>query len=643
MGMKRSQEETDLSVARITRRGLVLGAAQLGVAGVLGWRMRQMQVEQADEFRLLAEENRINMRLIAPGRGLIFDRNGIPIAENAQNYRIVIVREDAGDVDAALARLRQLIYVDDDELQRARREIDRRSSFVPVTVTDQRSWEDIATVSVNAPALPGITPDVGLTRSYPLGQDYAHVVGYVGPVSDYDLSRIDDDDPLLQIPKFQIGKTGVEQKYERRLRGKAGARQIEVNAAGRVMRELGRDDGQRGAALQLTVESRLQNFVEARLALDNSASAVVMDVRTGDLLAVGNAPSFDPNKFVRGISVAEYGRLTGNTYRPLANKAVQGAYPPGSTFKMMVALAALEADMLSPSETIWCGGYKTLGNRRFHCWKRGGHGHVDLEESLQQSCDVFYYELAQRAGIDRIAAMSRRFGHGQRFDVPMSAVTAGAMPDRTWIRETYGQEWRQGDSLNAAIGQGYVLSSPLQLAVMTARIASGTQIAPRLVKTIDSVETPVVGTEPLGVDPAHLDLVRNGMFAVSNSIRGTAYRSRIDNEAIRLAGKTGTSQVRSVLVSNSDVPWEERDHALFVAFAPHENPRYAVSVVIEHGGGGSAAAAPVARDIMLFALHGELPPLEDYPASDRTEIEERFAALDLREDFRPTRIGRSRA
>ncbi len=643
MGLRRGQEETDLSSARITRRGLVLGAAQFGVAGVLGWRMRQMQVEQAEEFRLLAEENRINMRLIAPGRGLIFDRNGIPVAENAQNYRIVIVREDAGDVDAALTRLRHLIYVDEAELERARREIERRSSFVPVTVTDQRSWEDIATVSINAPALPGITPDVGLTRSYPLGQDYAHVVGYVGPVSDYDLSKLDDDDPLLQIPKFQIGKTGVEQKYERTLRGKAGARQIEVNAAGRVMRELGRDDGQRGSALQLTVESRLQNFVEARLALDHSASAVVMDVRTGDLLAIGNAPSFDPNKFVRGISVADYGRLTGNIYRPLANKAVQGAYPPGSTFKMMVALAALEADLLSPSETIWCGGYKTLGNRRFHCWKRGGHGHVDLEKSLQQSCDVFYYELAQRVGIDRIAAMARRFGHGHHFDVPMSAVTAGAMPDKRWIRETYGQEWRVGDSLNAAIGQGYVLSSPLQLAVMAARIASGTRIAPRLVKTIDSVETPVVGAEPLDVDETHLRLVRNGMFAVSNSIRGTAYRSRIDNDAIRLAGKTGTSQVRSVLVSNSDVPWEERDHALFVAFAPYEDPRYAVSIVVEHGGGGSSAAAPVARDVMLFALHGDLPPLEDYPAGDRPEVEERFAALDLREDFRPTRIGRSRA
>lgn len=641
--MRRSQEEADFSAARITRRGLVLGLGQVAVAGLLGWRMRQMQVEQAEEFRLLAEENRINLRLIAPGRGLIFDRNGIPLAENAQNHRIVIVREDAGDVDEALARLRRLIRIEDGEIERARREIERRSSFVPVTVTDQRSWEDIAIVSVNAPALPGITPDVGLTRSYPLGQDYAHVVGYVGPVSDYDLAKMDDDDPLLQIPKFQIGKTGVEQKYERSLRGKAGARQIEVNAAGRVMRELGRDDGRPGTDMQLTVESRLQNFVEARLALGLSASAVVMDVTNGDLLAVGNAPSFDPNKFVRGISVSDYSDLTSNIYRPLANKAVQGAYPPGSTFKMMVTLAALEAGLVSAGETIWCGGYKTLGNRRFHCWKRGGHGHVDLEESLQRSCDVYYYELAQRVGIDRIAAMARRFGHGRRFDLPMSAITAGAMPDRQWIRDTYGQQWRQGDSLNAAIGQGYVLSSPLQLAVMAARLASGTRIEPRLVKTLGGARTPVTGTEPLGVDETHLRLVRDAMFAVSNSVRGTAYRSRIATEPLRLAGKTGTSQVRSAVVDNAEVPWEERDHALFVAFAPYDAPRYALSVVVEHGGGGSSAAAPIARDIMLFALRGHLPPLEDYPESERPAVEEMFAALDLREDFRPTRIGRSRA
>ncbi len=641
--MKRPPTDPEAQASRIPRRALVLGLGQMGVAGLLGWRMRQMQVEQAEEFRLLAEENRINMRLIAPGRGLIFDRNGIPLAENAQNYRIVIVREEAGDVDAALDKLRRLIFVDAAEMERARREISRRSSFVPVTITDQRSWEDVAKVAINAPALPGITPDVGLTRNYPLGQDYAHVVGYVGPVSDYDLGRMEDDDPLLQIPKFQIGKTGVEQKYEQSLRGKAGSRQIEVNAAGRVMRELGRDPGVPGTDLQLTVESRLQNFVEARLALGLSASAVVMDVNNGDLLAVGNAPSFDPNKFVRGISVADYGELTGNKYRPLGNKAVQGAYPPGSTFKMMVTLAALEAGLLSPSETIYCGGYQRLGNRRFHCWKRGGHGHVNLEKSLQQSCDVFYYELAQRVGIDRIARTARQFGHGQRFDLPMSAVTAGVMPDRAWIRETYDQSWRVGDSLNASIGQGYVLSSPLQLAVMTARIASGRRVMPRLVRAAGGMEIDIEGGEALEIEPRHLDLVRQGMFAVSNSNRGTAYRSRIDNAGLRMAGKTGTSQVRSTVVDNAEVPWEERDHALFVGYAPYEAPRYAVSVVVEHGGGGSSAAAPVARDLMLFALHGQLPPLDNYPAGERAEVEEMFAGLDLRDDFRPTRIGRSRA
>lgn len=633
--MKRPGQDADASLRKITRRGAVLGGVQLALAGVLGWRMRQMQVEQADKFRLLAEENRINMRLIAPSRGLIFDRNGIPLAENAQNYRIVIVREDAGDIDETLSRLQALIFLDRGELERARRELDRLSPFVPVTLTDQRSWEDIATVAVNAPALPGITPDVGLTRNYPLAEDYAHIVGYVGPVSEYDLERMEDDDPLLQIPKFQIGKTGVEQKYEHSLRGKAGARQIEVNAAGRVMRELGRDPGISGVDLQLTTESRLQNFVEARLGLVESATAVVMDPRNGDLLAVGNAPSFDPNKFVRGISVADYGALTNDIYRPLANKAVQGAYPPGSTFKMMVALAALDADMLTPNETFYCPGHTVLGNRRFHCWKRGGHGSVDLEKSLQQSCDVFYYELAQRIGIERIAATARRLGIGERLDLPMSAISSGTMPDKAWKRESYGEEWRVGDSLNASIGQGYVLASPLQLAVMTARLASGTAIVPRLVKSVGGVEVEPKGTEPLGFDESDLRMVRNGMYAVSNSSRGTAFGSRIEAETLRMAGKTGTSQVRSVVVSNEDVPWEERDHALFVGFAPFDAPRVAVSVVVEHGGGGSSAAAPVARDILLYALHGALPPLDNYPAGQREQIREMQGALALRQDFRP--------
>ncbi|SES00849.1 peptidoglycan glycosyltransferase [Tranquillimonas rosea] len=631
--MKRSPKDTATSARRIGRRALVVGGLQAGVVGMLGWRMRQMQVEQADQFRLLAEENRINMRLIAPARGLIYDRNGRILAENAQNYRIVIVREDAGDVDQTIAKLKQLIYLDEGELERALREMERRSPFVPVTLSDQRAWDDIATVAVNAPALPGITPDVGLTRNYPLGPDFAHVVGYVGPVSDYDLEKNPDPDPLLQIPKFQIGKTGVEAKQEHRLRGEAGSKRIEVNAAGRVMRELGRDEGIPGADLQLTVDQGLQNFVQARLELGLSASAVVMNPQNGDLLAIGSAPSFDPNKFVRGISSADYGELTGNKYRPLANKAVQGAYPPGSTFKMMVTMAALEAGEIRPDETIWCGGYTKLGRRRFHCWKRGGHGHVNLKESLQQSCDVYYYELAQRVGIDRIAETARKFGFGQHFDLPMSAVSSGVMPDKNWKMESYGQSWRVGDSLNAAIGQGYVLATPLQLAVMCARLSTGTAIEPRLIKSVDGVETEIRGGEPLGFDQANLDLVRGGMYAVSNTLRGTGYRSRIDVDGKLMAGKSGTSQVRSVVVRNEDVPWEERDHALFVCYAPYEAPEVAVGVVVEHGGGGSSAAAPVARDILLYALHGGLPPLESYPSSQRQMIKELHDKLPLRREM----------
>ncbi|WP_099827384.1 penicillin-binding protein 2 [Oceaniglobus indicus] len=647
--MKRSPKDTETSVRRITRRGMVLGSLQLGMMGVLGWRMRQMQVEQADEFRLLAEENRINMRLIAPARGLIFDRGGIPVAENTQNYRIVIVREDAGDVDAVIDRLRQLIYLDPDELERSLREMNRRSAFVPVTLTDQRSWEDIATVAVNAPALPGIIPDVGLTRHYPLGPDFSHIVGYVGPVSDYDLSRIEDKDPLLQIPKFQIGKTGVENKYERELRGKAGNKRIEVNAAGRVMRELSRDNGVPGANLQLTVDTNLQNFVEARLSLEESAAAVIMSPQSGDLLAIGSAPTFDPNKFVRGISVPDYKALTENIYRPLANKSVQGAYPPGSTFKMMVTLAALDAGVMGPEDTEYCPGFSKVGDRRFHCWKRGGHGYVNLEKSLQQSCDVYYYELAQKVGIDKIAETARRFGFGERFDIPMSAVTSGIMPDKAWKRERYDAEWRIGDSLNASIGQGYVLASPLQLAVMTARLASGTSVMPRLIKSVDGVETPIEGDTPLGFNENHLRMVRRGMYAVTNTRRGTGYSVRIDADNQRIAGKSGTSQVRNITVaerargvtSNADLPWERRDHALFVAYAPYENPTHAAAVVVEHGGGGSSVAGPLARDILLYAMHGGIPPLDAYPSSQRARIRAQFAKLELRESA--AQPGRDRA
>ncbi len=605
--------------------------------GALVLRMRQLQVEEADQYRLLADENRINVRLLAPSRGLIYDRNGRIIAENEANYRVVLVREDAGDTELVLERLGQIITISPDDLEKVRKELKRRSAFVPVTVADRLSWADMAEISVNAPALPGITPDVGLSRSYPLGPDFAHIVGYVGPVTDYDLANVEDEDPLLQIPKFQIGKTGIENRFDRDLRGKAGSKRIEVNSVGRVMRELDRIEGQSGDTLSLTIDADLQNYVQARLA-GQSASAVVMDTENGDLVAIGSVPAFDPNKFVRGISSKDYSQLTDDPYRPLSNKAVGGAYPPGSTYKMIVALSALEAGLIDPSEIITCTGFIEVSGRRFHCWKRQGHGQVDLRKSLVESCDVYYYELAQRVGIDKMTAMARRFGMGQKFPVPMTGISHGLAPTKDWKKRSRKQDWLIGDSLNAAIGQGYVLSSPLQLAVMTARLATGREVMPRLVRSVNGQALPDGRGGDMGLPEEWLKLMRDGMFGVVNDRTGTAYASRVIDDTVRISGKTGTSQVRNItaeerksgVISNEDLPWERRDHALYVSFAPADAPRYAVSVVVEHGGGGSKAAAPVARDILMQALYGGLPPLEVYPVGQRDRIETERRALELR-------------
>lgn len=640
--MRRSQREAEEAAGLVTRRGIVLGGAMTGFMGVLGLRMRQMQVTEADDYRLLAEENRINVRLIAPSRGIIYDRHGIAIAQNAQNYRIVIVREDAGDVEEAIAKVRQLVDLDDDDVERALKEIYRRSPFVPITVADQLAWEDIAEVAINTPGLPGITPDVGLSREYPLGADFAHIVGYVGPVSDYDLDKLENPDPLLQIPKFQIGKIGVETRLETDLRGRAGTRRIEVNAGGRVMRELSRDDYTPGNDLQLTIDHGLQNYAQARLA-GESAGSVVMDVETGDLLAMASAPSFDPNLFVRGISSKNYNALREDIYKPLFNKTVQGLYPPGSTFKMMTGLAALKGGVIGQGETVYCPGHMSLGGRRFHCWKRGGHGWMDFNNAITQSCDVYFYEAAHRLGVDKLAELCREFGLGERHDLPLSAVREGIVPSTKWKAQVRGERWNPGETLNTAIGQGDVLSSPLQLAVMTARLASGKAVKPRLIKSIDGVEVPMAEAPEIPV-PGHLmNLARKAMYNVSNGSRGTARRSRIVTEGMEMAGKTGTSQVRNITAAeravgvtrNDQLPWNRRDHGLFVAYAPFDKPKYAIATIVEHGGGGSSAAAPPSRDILLYALYGDVPPLEAYPKDQRERIKVMQDELKLRPRLKP--------
>ncbi|MEM7616099.1 MAG: penicillin-binding protein 2, partial [Pseudomonadota bacterium] len=376
------------------------------------------------------------------------------------------------------------------------------------------------------------------------------------------------------------------------------------------------------------MDTALQTYTMERMA-GESAATVVLDVQSGEVLASVSSPSFDPNSFVFGISHTDWNALLEDPYRPLSNKAVSGAYPPGSTFKMVVALAAMEAGLLNSEETVYCPGFYELGDRRFHCWRGGGHGHTDLRESLKNSCDVYYYDVARRVGVDAITDMANRLGIGVKFDLPLPAISAGLTPTRAWKQRKYDEAWLIGDTLNAGIGQGFMLASPLQLAVMTARIATGRAVEPRLIRAVDGRPEPTGGDPEMGLNPEALRLVRDGMYAVVNDRRGTGYRSRIVDPANAMAGKTGTSQVRIItpeerakgVYKNKDLPWERRDHALFVGYAPYTAPRYAVATVVEHGGGGSTAAAPIVRDVMMYALYGPTPPLEAYPEDQREEIE----------------------
>ena len=603
----------------ITRRGLLLLGAQTALAGALAWRLRHLQLVEHERYRLLAEENRINMRLIAPARAELFDRNGEPLAINTQNFRVVLVREQAGDAEEMLDRLARLIGIPEHEQRRALKEIMEKPAFVPVVVAEHLSWEQFARVNVNAPALPGIQPEVGLSRHYPHGLATAHVIGYVGRVTQRDLDRREVIDPILQIPEFQIGKTGIERALDESLRGQAGTRQIEVNAVGRVIRELERDEGAAGEDRHLTLDFGLQKFCLERLGSE-SAATVLMDVQNGDVLAAVSTPSYDPNPFVLGISQKEYDALLKNDHRPLHNKWASGMYPPGSTFKMVVALAALEAG-IGPGNKVFCPGFVKLGKRRFHCWRSGGHGSMDMQSSLEQSCDVYYYETARKVGIDKIAEMANRLGLGKEIDLPVASLSSGLIPTKEWKREAHDADWQVGDTLNSGIGQGFVLATPLQLAVMAARIASGTGVRPRLVRARGGQPLTPAPAEDTGIPQGNFEIVRGGMYGVVNGNRGTARGSRIEDELWEMAGKTGTSQVRNITAAerargvfrNEDLPWGRRDHALFVAYAPAHAPRFAISVVVEHGGGGSKVAAPIARDI-LIAARDMMRPQAEAPA-----------------------------
>ncbi len=603
-----------------TRRALLLGGAQAVLLTALAGRLYQLQVVETDRFATLAEENRINLRLLPPSRGLIFDRAGQPLAVNRNNFRAMATSDRGRGADLLVERLDQIFGLGEAEKNRLLRELRRSRNAQPVVVRENLGWEEVARLEFNAPDLPGVFIDLGQSRDYPEGDLMSHIVGYTGRVADEDLAG--RDDPVLQLATMRFGKKGVERSLEDDLRGRAGAVQVEVNAVGRVVRELDRTEGQPGSNALLTIDLDLQRFAAEKMAAHQSGSVVVMDVITGDILAMVSTPGFDPSTFARGITQSEWRDLLDNPERPLHNKSISGVYPPGSTYKMVTALAALESKAIDPWTRLPCVGFLELGSIKFHCWLKGGHGSTNVVEAIAQSCDCFFYEAGRRAGIDRISDMAQRLGLGKVSELGLPGESAANQPTRAWKQEKIGKPWQHGDTFNLSIGQGYMTSTPLQLAIMTARLANGGyEVQPNLLLAKatprEELAPPPPRTKPtapsLRLNPQHLALIREGMVQVVAA--GTASHLRVDGQgrpldpSLRFAGKTGTAQVKRITererdmgITQDQLPWHLRHHALFVCFGPIDNPRYACAVIVEHGQGGGKTAGPIGRDVLVETM-----------------------------------------
>lgn len=595
------------------RRAFLLGGFSGLALTALGARLAHLQLVETQRYEKLSASNQFNFKLDPPPRGLIVDRNGEVLASNRPNFRLLVSHDKGQDPEATLKTLAAFVPLDDDRQRRLTRDIAAAPRRAPVSVMEDMTWEQFSAINIRAPELPGVTADMGEVRVYPHGGAFAHVIGYVAKVNKEDLTPTGPNaDPILLHPGFRIGRQGVEKAFDLDLRGKPGAKKVEVDANGREVRQDSDGDIRAipGKKIQLTLDVDVQNRAIEVMG-EESGAIVVMDCRTGDLLCMASAPSFDANRFVRGLSGPEYRALANYERKPLLDKVMSGTYPPGSTFKPTVALAALSAG-IDPEQRVHCSGGWYWGGRTWRCWRHGGHGSQNMHDAIKNSCDIYFYQTALRIGPDPIARAAHAMGFGEIFDIGIPGQKAGVVGSREWKRRAVKREpvWQPGDTVSYGIGQGYVAVNALQLAVMTARLANGRKaLNPRLIKAIGDRETP---PGDLGVDlpfpHEHLAYVRGGMEAVANDVSGTAYRqSQLGLGDVKMAGKTGTAQVRSYagLASRSSegVAWRLKDHNLYVAFAPYDDPRYALSVIVEHGGmGGATAAAPRAREVMRTVL-----------------------------------------
>lgn len=577
---------------------MLLSGGQASLTGILIMRLAYLQLIKYGEYSTKSDSNRIKPLINPAPRGTVVDRNDFPLTRNDHNYRLLLYSESRTNVDKTIEEIAKLLNLSAEEKEAIFKRIKNVRRKSVISLIDELSWDDLARIESNYHKLTGISIDSGNLRKYPYPAETAHVIGYVSLPSEKEIS--DDEQNLFMHPDFRIGKSGIERTFDEYLRGKFGVKYVEVNAYGIPIRTLSTKPPTDGSKLELTIDFRLQKFTTERIK-DDVASVVVMDVKTGEILTLASSPSFDPNNFVEGVSKDYWQQLMEDPRKPLSNKPISALYPPGSTFKLMTALAGLENNF-NPATKVFCNGTYHLGRSTFRCWKEEGHGTLDMSGAIKNSCNVYFFTVANTIGADKIAEVAKRFGYGEAYDISLYGSKAGTVPSEDWKKETLHQPWVGGDTLNMAIGQGFVLSTPLQLAVVTSRIANGAiPIIPSLVKNQNATtQYDKLAAKSL-VKEKHLALIQEGMNRVVNEVGGTAYFRRIDVKGFEMAGKTGTSQVISK--RESEMSREEQklnqNHALFIGFAPVHDPKYAVSVMVEHGGAGSQAAAPIGRDVLL--------------------------------------------
>lgn len=587
------------------KRVLALSIAVAIVFFMLLTRLWYLQIVESDRLQELSETNRLRLVPVSASRGAILDRNGKVLVNNTPSFSVAVVPQDVKDREALLSSLARLLNLERDDLAAKWEKGKGRAKYYPIIVASGITRDQLEFLEENRLRLPGVDIAMKPVREYPNGTLAAHLLGYLGEISEQELEA---EKFASYKPGDYIGKSGIERSFENELHGEDGGKQIEVDARGRYLRTMSERSPTIGNSVMLTIDQDLQKQAEKAFG-DKAGAAVVMDVNSGEILAFASNPSFDPALFTGKMSPEQWKEYMEDKRHPLENKALKGQYPPGSTFKVITALAGLDAGLIDENTTVTCSGSYKVGNRTFKCWDKHGHGRVNLKKALQMSCDVYFYQLGERLGVDRIAAYARKLGLGSPLGIGLDNEKAGLIPDSGWKEKKFGQKWYRGDTLPVAIGQGYTLTTPIQLASMIATVANeGTMYRPHLVKKILDRDgkalkefKPEVLARP-SLNPQHVRLVKEGLLAVVNEPHGTGSMARLYE--VRVAGKTGTSQVVKLRDSKGGIPYQYRDHALFIAFAPYEKPEVAVAVVVEHGEHGGGAAAPIAGRILRAYFEG---------------------------------------